>query len=149
VDGQDGVARVVLLVEQGPQLRLLEVGLEPGHGRIEVGLDALAFGGELGQDLDLLFMAEDALEELELLLQELLLLLERLGGLLVLPNLGRGQAGVQELELGRLVIEVKENLGPLRLWRTGRTGGSSGLRRSGRQASWGTRSLKGQSWTIW
>jgi hypothetical protein len=75
MDGQDGVARVVHVIEQGPELGLLEVVLEPDEGRVDVGLDALALGGELGQDLELLFVAEDALEEQELLLQELLLLL--------------------------------------------------------------------------
>jgi hypothetical protein len=124
VDGQDGVTGVILVVEQGPQLGLLKVVLEPDNGRIEIGLDALALGGELAQDLDLLLVAEDALEELDLLFQELLLLLEGLGGLLVLPNVGRGETGVYGLEIGGLVIEVKENLGPLRLSRRGRRGGS-------------------------
>jgi hypothetical protein len=102
----------------------LEVVLEPGHGGVEIGLDALALGGQLVQDLDLLLVAEDALEELDLLFQELLLLLEGLGGLLVLPDVGRGETGVYGLEIGGLVIEVKENLGPLRLSRRGRRGGS-------------------------
>jgi hypothetical protein len=124
VDGQDGVAGIVLIVEQGPQLGLLEVVLEPGHGGVEIGLDALALGGQLVQDLDLLLVAEDALEELDLLFQELLLLLEGLGGLLVLPDVGRREPGVYGLEIGGLAIEVKENLGPLRLSRRGRRGGS-------------------------
>jgi hypothetical protein len=124
MDGQDGVARVVLVIEQGPELGLLEVALEPDDGRVDVGLDALALGGELGQDLDLLLVAEDALEEQGLLLQELLLLLEGLGRLLVLPDLRRGQLGDYGLKFGVLVIEVKENLGPLRLSRRGRRGGT-------------------------
>jgi hypothetical protein len=69
-------------------------------------------------------VAEDALEELGLLLQELLLLLEGLGRLLVLPDLRRGQLGDYGLKFGVLVIEVKENLGPLRLSRRGRRGGT-------------------------
>jgi hypothetical protein len=124
MDGQDGVARVVLVIEQGPELGLLEVVLEPDDGRVDVGLDALTLGRELGQNLELFLVAEDALEEQELLLQELLLLLEGLGRLLVLPDLGRGQLDVQGLEFGLLVIEVKENLGPLRLSRRGRPGGT-------------------------
>jgi hypothetical protein len=124
MDRQDGVARVIRVIEQGPELGLPEVVLEPDEGRVDVGLDALALGGELGQDLELLLMAEDALVEQELLLQELLLLLKSLGRLLVLPDLGRGQLGVQDLEFGLLVIEVKENLGPLRLSRRGRRGGT-------------------------
>jgi hypothetical protein len=120
VDGQDGVARVVGIIEEGPELGLLEIVLEAQDGGVDIGLDALALGRELGQDLDLLFVAEDALEELELLFEELLLLLQRLRGLLVLPDLGGSQAGVQRLELGALMIEVKENPGPLRLSRRGR-----------------------------
>jgi len=120
MNGQDGVARVVRVIEQGPELGLLEVVLEPGKGRVDLGLDALALGGELGQDLELLLVAEDALEELELLFEELLFLLQGLRELLVLPDIGRGQAGVYRLEIGVLVIEVKENLGPLRLSRRGR-----------------------------
>jgi hypothetical protein len=69
-------------------------------------------------------LAEDALEELEVLLEELLLLLERLGQLLVLPDLGRGQAGVYRFELGGLMSEVKENLEPLRPFRRGCPDGS-------------------------
>jgi len=121
VDGQDGVARIVGVEEQSPQLGLLEVLPEPAQDGLSVGLDALAFGRELGQDLDLLLFAEDALEELEVLLEELLPLLQGQGGLLVAPDLGRGQARVYGFELGRLGIEVKENLGPLRLSRRGRS----------------------------
>jgi hypothetical protein len=124
VDRQDGVARVVGVVEEGPELRLLEVGFEPADGRLGIGLDALALGGELGQDLEVLLLDENALEELEVLLQELFLLLQRLGRLLVLPDLGQGQPGVYRRELGGLMFEVKENLGPLRSWRKGRRGGS-------------------------
>jgi hypothetical protein len=104
VDGQDGVAGIVLVVEKGPELGFLKVVLEPGDPGVDVGLDALAFGGELGEDLELLLLAEDPLEELEVLLEELLFLLEGLGGLLVLPGLGRGQPGVRRFEIGRLVI---------------------------------------------
>jgi hypothetical protein len=94
MDGQDGVARVVGVVKQGPQLGLLEILIEPADGRFDIALDTLAFGGELGQDLELLLLAQDALEEQEVLLEELLLLLKRLRGLLVLPDLGGRQAGV-------------------------------------------------------
>jgi len=120
VDGQDGVAGVVPVEEEGPELGLLEIVLEADDGAVDVGLDAFALGRELGQDLELLLVAEDALEELELLFEELLFLLQGLRELLVLPDIGRGQAGVYRLEIGVLVIEVKENLGPLRLSRRGR-----------------------------
>lgn len=104
MDGQDGVARVVGLVEQGPEFGLPEVGLEPADGRLDVGVDALALGRELGQDLEILLLGQDALEELEVLLEELLLLLEGLGRLLVLPDLGGGQAVIDRGQLGGLVI---------------------------------------------
>ena len=110
MDGQDGIAGIVRVEKKGPELGLLEVVPEPGGGRVDLGPDALAFGGELGEDLELLLLAEDLLEELDVLFEELLLLLERLRGLLVLPDLGGGQAGVYRLELGILVVEVKENL---------------------------------------
>ena len=123
MDRQDGVPRIVFVVEQGPKLGLLKVGLQPQHGGVDVGLDAFSFGGELGQDLEFLLVAEDALEELKLLLQQPFFLLQGLGGLVILPHLGRGEPGVGRLEIGFLVIEVKENLGPLRLGRRGRRGG--------------------------
>jgi len=120
MDGQDGVPGVIRVIEQGPELGLLEVLLETVDGRAEIGLDVLALGGELGEDLELLLLAADPLEELEVLIQELLLLLEGLRDLLVLPDLGRGQASVYRSELGGLVVEVKENLEPLRSSRRGR-----------------------------
>jgi hypothetical protein len=89
VDGQDGVAGVVLVEEEGPELGLLKVLLETDDAGVDVGLDALSFGGELGEDLELFLLAEDPLEELEVLLEQLLLLLKGLGGFLVLPDLGR------------------------------------------------------------
>jgi hypothetical protein len=123
VDGQDGVARIVGVEKERPELGLLEVLLEAEDGRVDVGLDALTLGGELGQDFELLLLAEDPLEELEVLLEELLLLLQGLRDLLVLPDLGRGQPDVQLLELGVLVVKVKENLGPLRSSRRGCSSG--------------------------
>jgi hypothetical protein len=122
MDGQDGIAGIVGVVKEGPELGFLEVLLEPGDGGGEVGLDALALGRKLGQDLELLFLAEDLTEEMDVLFEELLLLLEGLRSLLVLPDLGRGQPDVYRRPFGVLAIEVKENLGPLRLSRRGRRG---------------------------
>lgn len=78
MDCQDGVARIVGVVEKGPELRLLEVLLKAGDGGLDVGMDVLTLGREFGQDFELLLLAEDPLEELEVLLDELLLLLEGL-----------------------------------------------------------------------
>jgi hypothetical protein len=88
MDGQDGVAGIVGIVEQGPELGFLEVLLETEDGRVDVRLDALTLRGELRQDLELLLLAEDPLEELDVLLEELLPLLEGLRGFLILPDLG-------------------------------------------------------------
>jgi hypothetical protein len=120
MDGQDGVAGIVRFVEKRPELRFLEGRVEPGDGRRGVGFDVLPLGGQLDQDAEVLLLGQDALEELDVLFKELLFLLERLGRFLVLPDLGRSQADVYRLELDGLVIEVKENLGPLRASRRGR-----------------------------
>jgi hypothetical protein len=120
MDGQDGVAGIVLVREQGPELGLRDVRLEAAGGGIDLGADAFALGRKLDQDLELLFLVADPLEELDVLLEDLLLLLQGLGGLLVLPDLGGRETGVDRSELGVLVVEVKENLGPLRSWRRGR-----------------------------
>jgi len=122
MEGQDGIAGIVGIVKEGRSSASWEVLLEPGDRGGEVGLDALTLGRELGQDLELLLLAEDLAEELDVLLEELLLLLEGLRGLLVLPDLGRGQADVYRRPFGVLAIMVKENLGPLRLSRRGRRG---------------------------
>jgi hypothetical protein len=120
VDGQDRVAGVVLVIEEGPELALLQVLLEASDPGLGVRFDAFALGRELREDFELLLLGQDALEELDVLLEALFLLLEGLRNLLVLPDLGRGQAGVYRVPLGVLVIEVKENLGPLRSSRRGR-----------------------------
>jgi len=117
---QNGVAGVIHVVEQGPELGLLEGLLEPVNGGLGVGLDAFTLGGELDEDIELLLLVEDLLEEPDILLEELFLLLEGLGGFLVPPDLGRGQTGVYGFALGGLAFQVKENLGPLRLSRKGR-----------------------------
>ena len=104
MDGQDSVAGIVLIVEEGPELGFLEVLLETSDRGFDIGVDVLALGGELGEDLELLLLGQDLTEEMDILLEELLLLLEGLGGLLVLPYLGRGQADAGRFELGRLAV---------------------------------------------
>jgi hypothetical protein len=89
MDGQNGVARVVLLEEQGPKLGLLQGLLEPGHRGLALRVDVLAFVGELDEDLELFLLGEDLPEEQDVLFEQLLLLLEGLGGLLILPDVGR------------------------------------------------------------
>jgi len=104
MDGQDGVAGIVLVVEKGPELGFLEVLLETPDRGLDLGIDVLALGRELGEDLELLLLGLDLAEKMDILLEELLLLLEGLGGLLVLPYLGRGQADAGRFELGRLAV---------------------------------------------
>jgi len=48
MDGQDSVAGIVRVVEEGPELGVLEVLLEAPDRGFDIGLDVLAFGGELG-----------------------------------------------------------------------------------------------------
>jgi hypothetical protein len=103
MDGQDGVAGIVLVEEQRPELGLLEVLLELPDAGLDIGVDALALGGEFGEDFELLLLADDLPEKLDVLLQQLFFLLQGLGGLLVLPDLGRGQPGGGRFELRRLV----------------------------------------------
>jgi len=123
MNGEDGVAGIVLVAEQGPQLALVKTPFEPLHGGLDLGLDALAFRGELPQDLDLLFGLAELLEELEVLLEPLLLLLEGLGDFLIPPDLRRREADVEGVPLGLLAVEVKESPGPLRACRRVRRGG--------------------------
>jgi hypothetical protein len=90
MDGQDGVAGVVFVEEQRPELGFLEVPLEPPDAGLDIGVDGLALVGEFGEDFELLLLADDLPEELDVLLQQLFLLLQGLGRLLVPPDLGRG-----------------------------------------------------------
>ena len=66
--------------------------------------DAFAFCGELREDFELLFLAEDLPEELDILLEALFFLLEGLGSLLILPDLWGSQAQVNGIPLGVLAI---------------------------------------------
>jgi hypothetical protein len=118
MDGQDGVPGVVLVEEQGPEFAVGKGLFEAGQGRLDVGPDVLSLGEELGQDLDLILLFADSSEELEVALEALLFLLERLGGLLVLPDLRRREALVDRVALGSFMIEVKESPAALRTCRS-------------------------------
>jgi hypothetical protein len=118
MDGQDSVPGVVLVKEQGPEFAVGEGLFEAGQGRLDVGPDVLSLGEELGQDLDLILLFADSSEELEVALEALLFLLERLGGLLVLPDLRRREALVDRVALGSFMIEVKESPAALRTCRS-------------------------------
>jgi hypothetical protein len=118
MDGQDGVPGVVLVEEQGPEFAVGKGLFEAGQGRLDVGPDVLSLGEELGQDLDLILLFADPSEELEVALEALLFLLERLGGLLVLPDLRRREALVDRVALGSFMIEVKESPAALRTCRS-------------------------------
>jgi len=120
VDRQDGVPGIVLVIEQRPELGLLQVLVKPADPGLDFRRDAFAFRSELLKDLELLFLAEDLPEEQDVFLEALFFLLEGLGSLLILPDLGGGQAQVNGIPFGVLAIEVKESLGPLRSSRKGR-----------------------------
>jgi hypothetical protein len=122
MEGQDGVPRVVLIVKQGPELAVRETFFETGQGGLDLGPDVLPLGQELRQDLDLVLLLPDPGEKLDVAFEPLFLLLEGLGGLLVLPDLRGGEAQVQGIAFGFFVIEVKENPAALRTCRMCRRG---------------------------
>jgi hypothetical protein len=122
MDGQDGVPRVVLVEKQRAELALGETFFESGEGGLDLGPDVLPLGQELGQDLDLVLLLPNPAEKLEVAFEALLLLLEGLGGLLVLPDLRGREAQVQGIAFGFFMIEVKENPAALRTCRMRRRG---------------------------
>ncbi|OGD19525.1 MAG: hypothetical protein A2Y70_00320 [Candidatus Aminicenantes bacterium RBG_13_64_14] len=91
MDRQDGVPGVVFVIKKRPELRLLQVLVEPADPGLGFCHDAFAFGGEFREDLELLFLPEDLPEELDVLLEALFFLLEGLGSFLILPDLGGGE----------------------------------------------------------
>ncbi len=115
MDGQDGVAGVVCIEKKGPELRFVQLLLENGEGRGDVGIDVLPFLGEIQENLDLFLLGVDLVEELEFAFKPFFVLLEGLERLLVLPSLGIGEPAVQGIEIGFFAIEVKENLGVPRI----------------------------------
>jgi hypothetical protein len=87
VDRQDGVPGVVRVVEKRPELGLLQGLFEPADPGLGFRFDVFALGGKLQQDLEVLLLADDLPEELDVLFEKLFLLLEGLGSFLVLPDL--------------------------------------------------------------
>jgi hypothetical protein len=110
MDGEQRVSAVVLFEKEVLKLGLFESIGQGGQGPVEIRADIFALAGELGQDLDLLFLFLQTGEGGDVALQPFPLLLEMLGFLLVLPGLGRRELSGQGGELGPLSIEVKENL---------------------------------------
>jgi hypothetical protein len=104
VDRQDGAPGVVFVIKKRPELRLLQVLVEPADPGLGFRPDAFAFSGELREDFELLFLAEDLPEELDILLEALFFLLEGLGSLLILPDFGGSQAQVNGIPLGVFAI---------------------------------------------
>jgi hypothetical protein len=111
MDGQDGVAEVVRIEKEGPELGFGHLLFQNGEGRGDVGIDVLPLLGEFQKDLDLFPLRMDLIIELEVAFEPLLVLLEGLERLLVLPSLGVREAAVQRIEIVFFTIEVKENLG--------------------------------------
>ena len=118
MDGQDGVAGVVGLGEEGLELGLGQALGEGGQALPEFRIDGFALLGQLQQNVDLLFLGVEGGQELNFLFQALFDLLQGLRFLLVLPDLGRGELLGQALKLGFLAGQVKENLAALRIWRS-------------------------------
>jgi hypothetical protein len=124
MNGQDGVPGVVFLVEKSPELAVGQTLFEPPKRGLGLGPDAFALGEELDEDVDLILLVLNLAEELEVALEPLFLLLEGLGGLLVLPDFRRGQAQVDRIALGSFMIDVKENPAALRTCRSRYRGAS-------------------------
>jgi hypothetical protein len=117
MDGQDGVADVVGLEVEGPELGLGQLLFESGQRRGDVRRHVLPLAGELQKDLEILLLPPDPFVVLNVAAEPLLGLLEGLGAFLVLPDLRGSELGVQGIEFGSLAVEVKENLGVPRTWR--------------------------------
>jgi len=115
MDGQDGVAGVVRIEKEGPELGFGQLLLKNVQGLGDVSIDVLSLLGEFQKNLDLFPLRIDLIEELEVALKPLLVLLKGLERLLVLPSLGVGEPAVQGIEFGFFTIEVKENLGVPRI----------------------------------
>lgn len=124
MDGQDGVPGVILLEKEGPELSVREVLLEADEGGLDLGPDVFALRQEFRQDVDLVLLVLDLSEELEVPLEPLFFLLEGLGGLLVLPDLRRGEPLVDRVAFGFFMIEVKGSPAALRTCRRSRRGAS-------------------------
>jgi hypothetical protein len=114
MDRQNGVSRIVGLKEKGAEFSLFETFFEVADGLLELGLDALAFRGQLAQDFDFFLLFLQADEKADVAFEFLFLLLESLRLLLVLPRLRFGQVGVYRLDFVFLAGEVKENPEALR-----------------------------------
>ena len=100
----EGVRRPFPLTATAPGVWKWRSGSEPADPGLGFRLDAFAFRGELREDLELFFLAEDLSEELDVFLEALFFLLEDLGSFLVLPDLGGGEAQVNGIPLGVLAI---------------------------------------------
>jgi hypothetical protein len=118
VDRQDRVPRIVLFEKQGAEFPIRKVLLKALQGLAEFGFDRLAFAGEFGQDLDLFLLLPESIEELDVPFQSFFPLLKGLEGLLVLPDVRRGEPLDDGLPVLFFAVEVKETPGAPRTWRS-------------------------------
>jgi hypothetical protein len=88
MDGEDGVPAVVGLVEKGFKFGRIQVGAEAAQAFSQVLLDILAFGFQLEQDFQFLFLLEKAVDPGEAVFDQLLSLLEGAGFFSVFPGFG-------------------------------------------------------------
>jgi hypothetical protein len=94
MDRHDRVPRVIVLVEERPELGFGEVLFENGQGLDDVPLDVFSLRRELQENLNFFLLLLDSRVKLQVAFQALLVLLKRLGFFLVLPDGGGGQAFV-------------------------------------------------------
>jgi hypothetical protein len=117
MDGENGVARVVLVKKESLELNLIQLFFKGRQDIIKLPFDVLPLLTQLYQNLQLVFLLLELLGELQLALDIFLGLLEGPELLRIFPGLRGFQPSVQGIN-GRLLRgKVKENLAALPTWR--------------------------------
>jgi hypothetical protein len=95
MDGQNGVPAVIFLEEKSLEFSFFEFFPKNSQGSLKVFSHALTFFSELGEDFDFfLFFFQNA-EKLNVPVQLLFFLLQRLEFFLVLPRVRPGQLSIE------------------------------------------------------
>src|ERR1043165_3053548 len=118
VDGDDGVAVVVLAGELHAQLDVVDLGLELGDELLDLVVDVLALAMELEQRLQVLGFGVDRLARCDALLYARALAADVLRLLRIVPEAGRGHLTFDFFQGFFRRSEVKDSSGPRRagLW---------------------------------
>jgi len=89
MDGEQGVADIVLFVKEALQFGLFEALGQCGKGAVELCADVFSLRGQLGQDFDFFLLFLQPGEGGDIALEFFSFLLEPLRFLLILPGLRR------------------------------------------------------------